>query len=425
MRFLRHPVAQYVAAGVLMLVVIAGALSWLSGRAATTEARTEARRTTELLGRTVVQPAVQRGLVQLDAGAIDRFNRRVRDALRTADVVRVKLWRSDGTVVYSDQSELIGQQFALGAAERAVLEGAPTEAEISDLARRENRNERDQGGLLEVYTAIESPEGDPLLFEAYYSLRGVDDRRTALLRAFRPITIAGLLVFLAATTPLLALLTRRLELAAAEREQLLLLAAEASDAERRRIARDLHDGVVQDLAATAFSLSAAARDAEAPDSWRARLESAGASLRDSLRALRSLLVEIHPPDLRAEGLVAALEDLVASAPASGVRATVSAADVDGLTGRDAALIWRVAQEAVRNCLRHAAATRLEITVAREGDGHVLTVRDDGRGFDPQRTTTPDHFGLRGLESLARDGDAALTVRSAPGAGTLIQLRVSS
>jgi signal transduction histidine kinase len=418
-------VAQYVAAGILMLLVIGGAMSWLSARAATAEARTEARRTTELLGRTVVEPAVPRGLVELDAGAIDRFNRHVREALRTADVVRVKLWRSDGTIVYSDQSELIGQQFALGAEEQAVLAGAPTEAEVSDLARTENRNEQDQGGLLEVYTAIDSPEGDPLLFEAYYSLAGVDDRRAALLRAFRPITIAGLLVFLAATTPLLALLTRRLEQAATDREELLLLAAEASDAERRRIARDLHDGVVQDLAATAFSLSAAARDAEAPDPWRARLEAAGASLRDSLKSLRSLLVEIHPPDLRAEGLVAALEDLVASAPASGVRATVSAADVDGLTRGDAALIWRVAQEAVRNSLRHAAATELVVTVDRDGSGHLLTVRDDGIGFDQHQPMGPDHFGLRGLESLARDGGATLTVESAAGTGTAVRLRVGS
>lgn len=425
MRVLRHPVVQYVAAGVLMLLVIAGAMSWLSARAATAEARAEARRTTELLGRTVVEPAVPRGLIDLDAGAVDRFNRRVREALLTADVVRVKVWRSDGIVVYSDQSELIGQQFALGDAEQAVLAGAPTDAEVSDLERPENRNERDQRGLLEVYTSIASPEGQPLLFEAYYSLAGVDDRRAALLRAFRPITVAGLLVFLAATTPLLALLTRRLEAAAAEREELLLLAAEASDAERRRIARDLHDGVVQDLAATAFSLSAAARDPEAPGSWRARLDSAGTSLRDSLKSLRSLLVEIHPPDLRAEALVAALEDLVASAPAAGVQATVSVADVDGLTRPDAALIWRVAQEAVRNSLRHAEATRVTVNVDRDGAGHVLTVRDDGIGFDTGRHPPQAHFGLRGLESLARDGGATLTVESTAGSGTVVRLRVAS
>ena len=77
---------------------------------------------------------------------------------------------------------------------------------------------------------------------------------------------------------------------------------DASDAERRRIARDLHDSVVQDLAGTAFSVSAVARNPEtaarrARDAWRAP----GTSLRTSLKSLRSLLAEIHPPDLHADG----------------------------------------------------------------------------------------------------------------------------
>jgi len=320
MGFLRHPVAQYLVAGAITLVSIAAGTTWLSGRDATNQARGEARRTTELLAQSVVTPALPRGLADGDAGAVDRFDRRVRDRLLVGDVRRVKIWREDGTIVYSDKGALIGSQYDLGDDEIAMLHGAPTDAEVSDLSRPENRYERDAGGLLEVYTGITPPEGEPLMFEAYYPLSGLANLRDSYLRAFRPITLGGLLVFLAITTPILALLTRRLEQTAAEREQLLRAASDASDAERRRIARDLHDGVVQDLAATAFGLSATAREPGLAAPLADRVTSYGRSLRDSLRALRSLLVEIHPPDL-GHGLGAALEDLVAPATAAGIEAT--------------------------------------------------------------------------------------------------------
>jgi len=422
-RFLRHPVVQYVAAGALMLVAIAAATAWLSGRAATNQARSEARRSTELLAQSVVEPAVPRKLMRVDVGAVDRLDRAIRDTLALADVARVKIWRRDGTIVYSDQSELIGQRFSLGEEEVRVLEGAPTEAEVSDLGKPENQLERTSGGLLEVYTRITTPEGDPLLFEAYYPLDRLDVRRSAYLRAFRPITLGGLLLFLVATTPLLALLTRRLEAAAAEREQLLVRASGASEAERRRIARDLHDGVVQDLAATAFGLSAAAREKDVPPQLTERLQGFSASLRSSLRGLRSLLVEIHPPDLQATGLVAALEDLVAPAEARGVEATVSVTGAELLDERGTALVWRVAQESVRNSLRHASAEHLWVTLSPQPAGVVLEVRDDGDGFDPDATTSPEHFGLRGLASLATDNGGRLDVESRPGAGTTIRLEV--
>ena len=96
---------------------------------------------------------------------------------------------------------------------------------------------------------------------------------------------------------MLWVLTRRLTSAGEERERLLLSAVRASEAERRRIARDLHDGVVQDLAGTAFAISAVARAETTTNVSRTVLNNAAQSLRNGLRTLRSLLVEIHPPGL--------------------------------------------------------------------------------------------------------------------------------
>lgn len=420
MRLVRNPVARFLVVGLLMVVLVVLATAELSGRAASEEAIEDAIATTEVLARSVAEPALPRGLVSGDAGAVDRFDRRVRQLLLVEDVERVKIWDATGQVVYSDETALIGDSYELGEDERGVLESGELDAEASDLAKPENRYERSSGGLLEVYTRIRSPEGDPLLFEVYYSAADVEARRREVLAAFRPITVGGVLALLGVATPLVWGLTRRLDRAAAERERLLRAAVDASDAERRRIARDLHDTVVQDLSGTAFAMSAAAKDGGAST---AALEAMAGSLRSSLRSLRSLLVEIHPPQLRTSGLVAALEDLLAPAAAAGVSARVEATAAQDLDPDAAALAWRVAQEAVRNALRHAAASEVVVAVRQDGDAVVLQVHDDGRGFDPEEVRDRTRFGLRGLASLVEDAGGSLVVRSRPGEGTEVRLEV--
>ncbi len=419
-RVLRSPVAQFLAAGFLMLVVVLVATARLSGRAASREAIDDAVATTELLAHSVAEPALPPGLVDGDIGAVDRLDRAVLQRLLVEDVVRIKIWDATGRILYSDKTPLIGTDYDLGAEEQAVLTGGGIEAEESDLTKPENRYERGSGGLLEVYTRVRSPEGEPLLFEVYYSAEQIAARQAAVLGAFRPITVGGLLALVAVTTPLMWVLTRRLDRAARERERLLRAAVDASDAERRRIARDLHDTVVQDLTGTAFALSASAREGGAsPEA----LESMASSMRGSLRSLRSLLVEIHPRDLRRTGLAAALADLVAPAAGAGVTASVTTARLGTIDDRDVALVWRVAQEAVRNSLRHAGASHLDVAVWSEGPRTVLEVVDDGCGFDPAEARDRTHFGLRGLESLIADAGGTLRVTSAPGQGTRVRLEV--
>ena len=265
-RHLKNPVVQFLATGFVVLVVVVVVTVQLSRRAADREAINDARGTTELLARSVAEPALPRGLVSGDVGAVDRFDRTVLRRLLVGEVKRIKIWRADGRIVYSDETELIGSSYPLGADEREALEKGTSDAEISDLTRPENRFERGigAGGLLEVYTRVRSPEGDPLLFEAYFSAKDIAARRQQIYDAFQPIALGGLLVLVAVTTPLLWALTRRLERSSRDRERLLEAAADASESERRRIARDLHDGVVQDLAGTSFALSAALRDPDTP-----------------------------------------------------------------------------------------------------------------------------------------------------------------
>ncbi|HEY3528324.1 MAG TPA: histidine kinase [Nocardioides sp.] len=417
------PLVQFVVASLLLFAVAWWATGIFSQRAARSEALADARVTTELLAHSVAEPAMPKGLVDGDPGAIDRFDRAVLARLLVGDVRRIKIWRGDGTVVYSDETQLIGKRFALDGEQLSVLHSGDTEGGISDLRRRENRFETDEDGLLEVYTRIESPEGQPLLFEAYYSVETVHKRAAEVLTPFRRITVGALLALLLLGVPLLGVLTLRLTRASRARERLMRRAIESSEAERRRIARDLHDGVVQELAGTAFALSGTAREPSLPPGLRDSLTESSRSLRRSLRQLRSLLVEIHPPGLDAAGLGAALEDLTALAGSAGVETTVSVSDVEGAPDHVVTLVWRVAQEAIRNAVRHADAARLAVEVRGDERQVRLTVRDDGIGFDPAAPARNGSYGLRGLQSLVEDGGGRVRVDSAPGAGTTVRMVV--
>ncbi|HYH33612.1 MAG TPA: ATP-binding protein [Nocardioides sp.] len=418
----RSPMVQFMALGLLLFLVLAVVSDRLTDRAAEDESLGDARATTWILAHSVVEPSLTEELVAGDPGAIDRFDREVLGRLLVGDVRRIKMWAPDGTIVYSDQTELIGERFELGGAERRILREGGTDAEVSALDEPENRLEAGETGLVEVYTRVQAPDGTALLFEAYYSADDIAANAQRVFTPFRRIMVGSLVLLGGLAAAIIWGLTRRLRRAASERQRLLQAAIDASEAERRRIARDLHDGVVQDLAGTAFALSAAGREGGpvAP----AGVTEAAESLRGSLKALRSLLVEIHPPDLAADGLAAALDDLVAPAARAGMEAHVHLDGVTGAPDHVVALLWRVAQEAVRNALRHSGGSRLDVEVRREGGRLVLLVRDDGVGIDDSRPRRAESLGLRGLRSLVQEEGGRLTVQSQPGRGTTVRAEVA-
>lgn len=422
-RLLRHPVAQFLAAGCLAVLLVVLATGQLGREAATEEAIDDARAITDVLADNVVTPALRRGLVEGDPAAIDRLDRAMGQRLKVNGLERIKLWSLDGTILYSDDTRLIGNTYELDEDEIDVVMGGGTDAEISDLSRPENRLERDTGGLLEVYTGVRSPEGEVLLFEAYFATTDIESGADAIVQRFRPITLGTVGALIVITTPLMVLLTRRARTAAAQRERLLATAIEASDAERTRIARDLHDGVVQDLAGASYQLSTIATRGRADPQLADKLDGVSRSLRESMRALRSLLVEIYPPDLAVGGLAAALDDLLSPLAGRGIATTLDVSLRDDVPPHLVELTWRVVQEAVRNAARHSHAQTVQVAVVQEGALLVAEVRDDGIGWDQTASTPPGHFGLRGLSALVQEAGGRLVVHSGPGEGTTVSMEL--
>lgn len=432
MRPLRNPIGQFLLAGLIIMGVITFGTSWLAARAAEQEALAEARDTNQVLTESVVKPAFTQGLVKGKTRAIDLFDVRILDRLLIDQIVRVNIWSADGRLIYSSAFALMGSSFDLSEGQLEAMRARTTGSEISDPDLPQNRVQDPEQSefigdtrLVQIYTGFRKDDSGPLLFETYYALPDIEVRRQEIFSSFRWIAIGGPLALLLLVTPILVVLTRQLTRGAKERERLLHTAIDASDAERRRIARDLHDSVVQDLAGTAFSVSAVARDPRTPLEARAHLEEAGSALRDNLKSLRSLLAEIHPPELHSVGLAAALEDLIAPAGAAGVQASVSVEGAETVSDPMAALVWRVAQEAVRNALRHARASTLAVTVRADGRKVSLEVVDDGIGFDLNQPPDPNSFGLRGLRSLVAETHGILEVRSSPGEGTTVHMEVDA
>jgi two-component system, NarL family, sensor kinase len=427
-------IPRFMLASVAAFAVIAVGGYLALRQVALDQAVRETRQRVEANGRIVESAGLTDGVLRGEQRALQRLDDLVVGQVLGGPVVRVKLWSRDGRVLYSDAPRLIGQQYALGEDERELFETGGADAEVSDLSEPENRYERPQGKLLEAYTTIRAPNGKQVLFELYERYDAVSANASRLLRAFAPPLLGGLLVLLLLQVPLAWALARRLRREHAQREALLSSAVEASGRERRQIAADLHDGVVQDLAGVAFGLAPLADAAERRgDATEAEaLRDAGGRLRQGVRDLRTLLVEIHPPNLASAGLDAALSDLLSPLAAAGVETRLEVDPHALPTGRDAdgpalALIYRVAREAVRNAREHGHAKRVSIALTCGAPGVArLVVADDGRGFaaaERERAEAAGHVGLRLLEELAAQAGGTLAVVSSPGAGTTVTLEV--
>ncbi len=421
----RRVVSQLVIGIVVVLAVVSIGGSLAARRLAEREAVNDAATIADVLAETVVQPAVSDRLAAGDAGAVRRFDRLVRERVLSDSVVRVKLWSPQGEVLYADEPELIGRTFTLDPPQRAVLAQPRTEAEISDLDRDENTFDRAVGDkLVEVYRPVWTPSGQEMLFEIYTPYDAVSRRSGQLWRGFAGLTLTSLLLFVVLVAPLLLHLVGRVRRAQQQRELLLQRAVDASAAERRRIAASLHDGPVQDLAAASFVVAGATARAESAGRSQLadELRTVAGSVRTSIGALRSLLVEIYPPSLAQGGLVAALTDLVQTtrAPGLGLRLDADPDAELGLSPEQQRLVFRVAQETVRNAARHARAGSVVLTLHRRGEEVLLDVVDDGQGFDVDLALAgpePGHLGLQLLADLASRDGSTLQVAAAPGRGT--------
>jgi len=414
-------VAAFAALGVGAILVVAAVAALAIRHITDDQALREAKQLTRVTALSAVTPDLTNQVLTGSPAALARLDRTVRTRVLRSPVVRVKLWTLDGRIVYSDARPLIGRHFALDPGQRRAVQTGVVAADLSHADEPENVFERGLGKLLEVYLRVRTPDGHPLLYEEYFRFGAVADSSRREWLALLPAFGGALIVLALAQLPLAWWLARRLQQREQEREALLIRVVESSDRERRRLAQAVHEGPVQALAGVAWRLSAAAR--AAPPPLRGELEETAADARHAQRELRTLLVSLHPPNLARVGLHAALTDAAAPLRDAGIDVQLDLPGVD-LPPDAEALVYRVAEEGLRNAERHAGATHVEIDLRRHDGRARLRVRDDGRGFTDDELADREaggHRGLALLRDLAADAGGELTVHSSPGEGTTMEL----
>jgi signal transduction histidine kinase len=418
----RRVVARIAVGTLVMLVAIIVGGYFASARLARHEVLANIRTLNEAVAHTLLDPTSDR-LRAGDPAALSALDDAVRGhLLPETPVERVKVWTKDGRIVYSDEKRLIGQTFPLEDDQLEVLRVGGSSTDVSDLSADENRHERIDGDtrLLEVYTAVATDGGEKLLFEAYVRHDILEARQKDILASFAGIGLLGLGLFAVFQ---FWLATANLRWLQRERTRMSKRSAEAVEEQRRQVARELHDGVVQDLIGAAFLVNAGTsplRAAGRPDAAEA-LHEAEVSIRSSIRSLRSLLIDLYPANLRSSGLRAALLDLVDPVQARGIEVHLDLPENLQLPDHLEAALYRTAREAVRNAAGDGHPGELWVTVRLADESVDLTVRDDGGGFDPTAPVAEGHLGLRALADEAEVLGGVLEITSAPGRGTELRL----
>jgi signal transduction histidine kinase len=198
----------------------------------------------------------------------------------------------------------------------------------------------------------------------------------------------------------------------------------ASGEERAHLARELHDSVTQAL----FSMTLLSRSIELllvkdPSQVPAKLAALRDLQKDALAEMRALIFELRPGNVEESGLIGALKTHTAGLAGRIGLPVVLDADLEARPPIEVEeTLYRIAQEALHNTVKHAGAHQVRLEVSRVADGVRLRVSDDGRGFDP--STVPDgHLGLAGMRARAEKLGGRITVTSAPGKGTSIEVVV--
>ena len=418
----RAAVVKFLLMGVLALVLLAVPVTFWIHAAAEKHTLHGAIIVTQRLADHTAAPLVTAELLAGDPTAISNLDLNFRPWLESEGVLRIKVWNADGKLVYSDQSALIGQAFQLADPERKLLENGEATAAIGHQKEFENQFESAAGELVEVYVRFVAANGTPLIFEAYYDDEPLRKAQEEVLYGMIPPFLLALFALQLAQLPTAVRLARKIQTNRTTSHRLLKNVVEASDMERRRIARDLHDGVIQDLSGLSYVLESEQVHGQGQVKV---LTEARAIVDHNVRKLREMTTELYPPDLEQLGLAAALASLAVPVQDRGISLQLDVPSEIDLDRDQSALLYRVARESLANVAKHSHAANVLVSLSSDPRGAEISVSDDGIGFDEAHGSPEGHSGLRMLRDIFKATGGTLEVRTAPGAGTTVKAWLES
>ena len=371
-------------------------------------------------GRGTVAPLLDGSVRAGPSVARAKLDAVIRERLREGTIVHAKIWSAQRVIIWADERTLVGQSFPAADEVTRLMGSRKTVAAFSDLDGDDNALERSEGPLLEVFTASYDADGAPFVLETYWTTDRLNSDEQAIRRRIMPVVLGALVLFELAILPLALTLARRVDRARAERSAVLAHALATAHNERRRLAQDLHDGLLQDLAGLGYALPSVSAHLP-PDAELARavIDDAASMVDRDMTALRALLTDVYPADLTSSGLRDAVTNLARRSSAYGLVVDVRLDDQVQAAGASVAqLTYQVLREGLRNVVKHAAASKVELSADVVDDIVTVSVSDDGRGITGAADGA-EHLGLRLLHDSVRDAGGALSLRPGAVGGTVL------
>ena len=420
----RVSLARFVLLSALALLVLGVGIRIAGRHVAEDQALTDATKRATGVGRGVISALVDSGLRDGDPRSMERVHQALKLRLRDGTFRHVLLFDAKGRVLWSDVDAMVGDRVRIDPELRRALRTGRVVARLPDDKDRHPEEIGDEDGLLEVHVPLPATDGGVVVFEAYIDSTAIAADRDRISKKTLPIALGGLLLFQLAILPLAWSLARRIDRASRQQSELVTRSLRAWHEERRRLAQDLHDGVVQDLSAVSFSLpSVASALPDTPEGSAARstIDRMSDLLQRDLHALRTMILDLMPTDLREVGLTSALVSLSERYRDDDLDISVEVEEGLHLGEDIMGVVYRVVREGLRNVQKHARARHARVVVSRDADSVVVVVTDDGRGLEQQ--VSHKRFGLRLLKAMIDDLGGVFALSSAAGGGTEMQVRI--
>jgi signal transduction histidine kinase len=418
----RAAVLRFLISGLITLLVVSIPVAlWIRAQAERQCLDDAALRTRQLAEYTVgplLDSAVRAG----EQAAILRVDTDLKPWLSDGSLLRVKVWSSDGSILYSDRADQIGARYPLPTWSRDLFALGRPHTWYGQPADLDNVGEADTGELVEVNVRSADVAGRPVIFEAYFSDDALQNEQSQLWTDVLPVLVISLVILQLAQLPPAIGLARRIQAGQASRRWLVQHAVVASDFERRRIARELHDEVIQDLAGLSYALEA--EEMHGTTQRSSLIGRARAILQRNLLTLRAITTDLYPPDLEQFGLHEALRRLGDHVAVTGivVHADLSPdvpSDKEQLT-----VLYRVAREALANVVKHSHASVVEMVLSSDSEATSLSIQDNGVGFDASVAAPESHLGVRIMRDTVEMTGGTFSITSQEGEGTTVLMRIN-
>ncbi len=413
----------------LVLVVVALAAVLASWQVARGQALKESERSTQRLADVVVTPLLQEAL-QGNRERADELERAIQNRMVDGDLTELTIWGRDGVIVYSDDLTQVGKVYkpppevALAIDNKMISSGFERHPEV-DTTNGETADVQ----YVEVYVPYSLPNHPPMAFEAYYDYTRVENTARGLARGFIPLVLAPLLVLQFIQIPIAGSLARRVRRHESNNARFLENTLAASERERSRVAADLHDGPIQDIAGVSYALGAIAPAVSAER--KPLMTEVQRTVQHAIESLRRLMVDLYPPDLDTARLPETLLSLTVPLREQGIEVTTEVGELPELSSTTVTTLYRVAREALANVGEHSQAEHLALTLAvahgrpRSPVRVQLTITDDGVGVDPSKLDrrAEGHLGLRLLRDRVESTGGTFSMTGLEGGGTVLQVEL--